>query len=102
MLERNKSYEMKEWFANKFAKENGFDIMDGWLVAIMKESEKAVYAMVHVCGKIKKCTWIPKSCLESYEVGNDGFCNHHETAFEEDYNKCVEIFKDHCFMYDLV
>ena len=38
MLERNKSYEMKEWFANKLAKENGFDIMDGWLVAIMKES----------------------------------------------------------------
>ena len=102
MLERNKSYEMKEWFANKFAKENGFDIMDGWLVAIMKESEKAVYAMVHICGASRKCTWIPKSCLESYEVGNDGFCNHHETVFEEDYNKCVEIFKDHCFMYDLV
>jgi hypothetical protein len=101
MLERNKSYEMKEWFAAKVGKENNFSLMDGWLVAIMKETEKAVYAMVHISGSHRKCMWVPKSCLEEYEIGNDGFCNHYETVIEPDYAKCCEIFQDHCFMYDL-
>lgn len=102
MLEKNKSYEMKEWFRNKFAQENGFSICGDYVFAIMKETEKAVYAMVQVLGAKRKCTWIPKSCLESYEIGDDGICNHHETHFEEDYNKCVEMFEDFCRTWDLV
>lgn len=100
-MKNKKSYTLKDWFAAKVGKENNFSLMDGWLVAIMKETEKAVYAMVHISGSHRKCMWVPKSCLEEYEIGNDGIVNHYETVIEQDYEKCCQIFQDHCFMYDL-
>ena len=95
MLEKGKSYTVKDWFGNKVANEVKHNIMACDLFAILKETEKAVYAMLYIgCGH-KKCMWVPKSVLVMNEVGygDNGFYNH-ETLFIEDYEKAVEEFKN--------
>ncbi len=101
MIERNKSYEIKDWFCSKLGRENNFDLMNGWVIAILKETEKAVYAMVHISGRFKKCFWIPKSCLEVTEIGYDDGLNHPETLISDDYNAVCEAFRNYCHYWDL-
>lgn len=94
MLDRNKSYAVKDWFANKVANEVKRNITMCDVFAILKETDKAVYAMLNLGCDFRKCMWVPKSVLEVSEVGLDAAeIMHHETIFEEDYDKCVELFK---------
>ena len=93
-LVKGKSYTVKNWFANKVANEAKKNISMCDVFAILKETEKAVYAMLNLGCDSRKCMWVPKSVLEVAEVGLDAAeIMHHETIFEEDYNKCVEEFQ---------
>ena len=91
---KNKSYTVKEWFANKVANEVGRNINMCDVFAIMKESDKAVYAMLNLGTDSRKCMWVPKSVLIENEVGEnaDGSVNY-ETLFIEDYDEAVKHFK---------
>ena len=85
MLEKGKSYEVKEWFANKIAQEMGRNI-----------ESCDVFALLNLGCDRRKTTWVPKSCLIQHEVGADeNGLMRYETVFEEDYEKCVELFKEH-------
>lgn len=96
MLNRNKSYEVKDWFGDKVAQEVKRNISMCDVFAIMKETEKAVYAMLNLGENFRKCMWVPKSVLIENEVGEQANGTYaHETIFEEDYDKCVKMFKEH-------
>lgn len=96
MLEHGKSYEVKEWFADKVANEARRNIEMCEVFAVMKETEKAVYAMLNLGCDFRKCMWVPKSVLIKNEVGEgENQIHHYETIFEEDYDKCVEMFVEH-------
>lgn len=62
-IAEGRTYEVKERFANKIANEVGRNITDCSLFAVIKETEKAVYAMLHIGGTSRKTTWIPKSVI---------------------------------------
>ena len=73
-----RTYTVKEWFADKIANEVGRNITACELFAVLKETDKAVYAMLHIGGTSRKTTWIPKSVLvdtsdEVYEDGDGRF-----------------------------
>ena len=68
--------------------------------AVMKESEKAVYAMLNLGCNFKKCMWIPKSVLIENEIGErDNGTFNHETLFIENYNDAVKAFESHWELY---
>lgn len=91
---QGKSYTVKEWFANKVANEVKRNISMCDVFAIMKETEKAVYAMLNLGCDFGKCMWIPKSVLIEREVGfQDDETYAHETLFVEDYDEAVVQFK---------
>lgn len=55
---------VKDWFANKVANELGKNITMCDVFAILKETEKAVYAMLNVGCYQRKTMWVPKNpCL---------------------------------------
>lgn len=66
---------LKEWFEIKKAEELGI-VKAGWslsIFCIIKETEKAVYAMLD-CGssangnyRIRRCSWIPKSAITNID-----------------------------------
>lgn len=93
-MTKGKSYSVKDWFANKVANEVQRNITMCDVFAIMKETEKAVYAMLNLGCDFRKCMWIPKSVLVENEVGEspNGSYNH-ETLFIEDYDTAVAEFK---------
>lgn len=62
---------MKDWFANKLANEIKHNICSADIFAILKETEKAVYAMISLSANRSKCVWIPKSCIEKSEGSID-------------------------------
>lgn len=99
-MKANKSYEVKEWMANKVANEVKKNISMCDVFAILKETEKAVYAMLNLGTNFRKCMWIPKSVLVEREIGlnADGSYNH-ETYIEADYDKAVEMFTAHWNQY---
>lgn len=91
-----RSYSVKDWFANKVANEIKRNIYMCDVFAILKETDKAVYAMLNLGTDLKKTMWIPKSVLIESEVGFDGNGKmHYETFFIEDYEKACEEFKNH-------
>lgn len=100
-MTEHKSYEVKEWMANKIAEELRQNIDMCTVFAVIKETEKAVYAMLNLGVNEKRCHWIPKSALEEYEVGEDEETGafHHETIFNEDYGECVQLFKEYWEQY---
>lgn len=83
MLNRNKSYEVKDWFGDKVAQEVKRNISMCDVFAIMKETEKAVYAMLNLGENFRKCMWVPKSVLIENEVGEQENGTYaHKTIFE--------------------
>lgn len=96
-----KSYEVKDWFANKIANEIRMDIEMCTVFAILKETEKAVYAMLNLGTNERRCMWIPKSVLVENEVGEDPETGayHHETIFNDDYGECAQLFKEFWSQY---
>ena len=96
MLNRNKSYEVKDWFADKVAQEVRKNISMCEVFAVLKETEKAVYAMLNLVSNLRLCKWVPKSVLVELEAGKQkNGTTKYETIFEEDYDKCVKMFKEH-------
>lgn len=83
---------VKDWFADKVAEElsRKIDMCD--VFAILKETEKAVYAMLNVGCYQRKTMWIPKSVLVEEDAPED---SNHKVIYTDDYDKAVELFKDH-------
>lgn len=79
------SYTVKDWFANKIAQEKGTNISICNVFAILKETEKAVKALVDLGSKGTTTTWIPKSALAE----EDGY----ETLRIEDWEEAYEEWK---------
>lgn len=99
-MKKGMAYEVKEWFANKVANEVKRNIVMCDVFAIMKETEKAVYAMLNLGTDFRKCMWIPKSALTELVPGEqDNKIYKYETIFEEDYDKCVKMFEEHWNMF---
>ena len=93
-----RTYEVKEWFANKIANEVGRNITDCSLFAVIKETEKAVYAMLHIGGTSRKCTWIPKSVLIDTTDEVDEYDGRFPLIINSNYDEVVkawtELWKD--------
>lgn len=90
-MKNGMSYTVKEWFANKVANEVGRNITACDIFAIIKETEKAVYAMLDLGVGCRKTMWIPKSVLVEREIGEGEFgAYNHETHFIENYDEAVE------------
>nr|DAG61214.1 MAG TPA: coagulation factor IX-binding protein [Caudoviricetes sp.] len=90
MKSLEKGYEVKEWFANKVANEIGRNIYSCNVFAILKETPKAVYAMLNLDVNFEKCMWIPKSVL--VECGE-------KTITDCTYEEAREEFKDYWSLY---
>ena len=88
----NKVITTKDRFANKIANELGKNITMCYVFAILKETEKAVYAMLNVGCYQHKTMWIPKSVLVEEDVPDD---SNHKVIYTDDYDRAVELFKDH-------
>lgn len=79
------SYTVKDWFANKVANEVKRNISMCDVFCIIKETEKAVYAMLNLGTNMSKTMWVPKSVLVEKEGGA-------ETLMVSDYNEAVSRF----------
>ena len=96
MTGTGKSYTVKDWFANKVANEVKMNISACDLFAILKESEKAVYAMLDLGHGKKKTMWIPKSVLVEREVSEEAFATAcYETMKADSYDEAAEAFAAH-------
>ena len=52
--------------------------------------------MLNLGTNFRLCKWVPKSVLVEFEAGKqENGTTKYETIFEEDYNKCVKMFKEH-------
>lgn len=83
---------VKDWFANKVANELGKNITMCYVFAILKETEKAVYAMLNVGCYQRKTMWIPKSVLVEEDPAEHG---DNRVIYTDDYDLAVSCFKDH-------
>ena len=86
-ISEDKSYTVKDWFANKVAEEIKSNIFMCDVFAVLKETEKAVYAMLNLGCLKKKTMWVPKSVLVEVENG-------HKVIIEPDYDKASRLFVD--------
>lgn len=96
MTTTGKSYEVKDWFANKIANEMQKNISMCNVFCILKETEKAVYAIINCGCDCRKTMWVPKSVLVENEIGEDAVTsiNHYETLKSDSYDEAVEAFKN--------
>ena len=79
------SYTVKEWFANKVANEVRRNISMCDVFCILRETEKAVYAVLCLGTNFSRTMWVPKSVLVEKESG--------ETLMISDYNEAMSRFK---------
>ena len=89
-----KSFSVKDWFANKVANEVKSNISMCEVFAILKETEKAVYAVLNLGYFFHKTMWIPKSALIENETHYD-----HETWQFDSYDEAIYAFKAMWEMY---
>jgi hypothetical protein len=95
------SYTVKDWFGNKVAQEVKMNISMCEVFGILKESEKAVYAVLNLGCNHRKTMWIPKSVLISNEIGQDAQGSmHYETMQFNSYEEAVEAFTEHWNMFN--
>ncbi len=90
MTQLAKTYTVKEWFANKIANEIQRNISMCEVFAVLKETDKAVYAMLNLGYKHKKTMWVPKSVLEERNASTESEgvfidCTYEEASREFDY-----------------
>ena len=89
-----KCYSVKEWFANKVANEVKSNIAFCDVFAILKETEKAVYAILKLGCNFHKTMWIPKSALVEEEVGeNDWGAMRYETWRADTYEEALKEYR---------
>ena len=93
-IAEGRTYEVKEWFANKIANEVGRNITDCSLFAVIKETEKAVYAMLHIGGSSRKCTWIPKSVLIDTTDEADDYDGRFPLIINDNYDEVVKAWTE--------
>lgn len=94
-MKENKSYSVKDWFANKVANEVKRNISMCDVFGVLKETEKAVYAVLNLGCDFHKTMWIPKSVLVENEIGMDEHqFMHRETRFFNSYDEAVKAFKE--------
>lgn len=93
-IAEGRTYEVKEWFANKIANEVGRNITDCSLFAVIKETEKAVYAMLHIGGTSRKCTWIPKSVLIDTTDEDDDYDGRFPLIINSNYDEVVKAWTE--------
>jgi predicted fused transcriptional regulator/phosphomethylpyrimidine kinase len=93
-IEEGRLYTVKEWMANKIANEVGKNIHMCELFAVLKETEKAVYAMVNCGYKTRKCAWIPKSAIIDITEEADGQegIEARPLIINDNYDEVVELF----------
>lgn len=82
MKKIDKAYTVKEWFGNKVAEECKRNITMCDVFAILKETPKAVYAMLNIGCNSKKTMWIPKSVLVEYNGETLTDCTYEEACDE--------------------
>lgn len=86
------SYTVKEWFANKVANEVKRNISMCDVFCILRETEKAVYAVMNLGTNFSRTMWVPKSVLVEKENG-------YETLRIENYeiamNEFYRMWKDY-------
>lgn len=101
MTGTGKSITVKDWFANKVAQEVGRNINMCDVFGIIKETEKAVYAVLNLGCRSRKAMWIPKSVLIENEVGEDAYgMMHYETKNFESYEDAMQELIYHWNMFD--
>lgn len=92
----NRTYTVKEWFADKVANEVGRNITACELFAVIKETEKAVYAMLHIGGTSRKCMWIPKSVLvDTTDEEYDDMDGRFPLIINDNYDEVVKAWTAH-------
>ena len=80
------SYTVKEWFANKVANEVKRNISMCDIFCILRETEKAVYAVMNLGTNFSRTMWVPKSVLVEKENGHETLrIENYETAMNEFY-----------------
>lgn len=90
------SLSVKDWFANKIANEIRQNITMCDVFCILKETEKAVYAMLNLGTDNRRTMWIPKSVLVPFPVGTDANGRmHYETLRIDNYDEAVKRFDAH-------
>ena len=95
------SFTVKDWFANKVAQEVKMNINMCDVFGILKESEKAVYAVLNLGCRKHKTMWIPKSVLIENAIGEDATGhNHYETKRFDSYDEAMQEFTYHWNMFD--
>jgi len=65
-----KLYTVKDWFANKIANEVKRNISMCDVFCILRETEKAIYAVMNLGTHFCKTMWIPKSVIVLTESEN--------------------------------
>lgn len=83
---------VKDWFAEKIAKDlsRKIDMCD--VFAILKETDKAVYAMLNIGVYLRKTMWIPKSVLIEEDPAEHG---DNRVIYTDDYDLAVLYFKNY-------
>ena len=101
MTGTGKSITVKNWFANKIAAEYGSNISMCDVFGILKESDKAVYAVMNLGCRKHKTQWVPKSVLIENQIGEDETGRYHyETKRFESYEEAMQEFTYHWDMFD--
>ena len=90
-----KQLHMKEWFANKVANEIRTNLHTTEIFAVIRETEKAVYAMLAIAPGFSKCVWVPKSCIEEVPGRND-FHTRTGLTYEEAACEAKIFWSDYC------
>ena len=99
-IEEGKSYTVTDYFADKVAEEVNRNIGMCEVFGILKESDKAVYALLNIGARSRKCMWVPKCFLISHEVGKDETGEmHYETKKFESYEEAVRAFQEFWDLY---
>lgn len=86
---------IKDWFGNKLANELRANLPNNEIFAVLKETEKAYYAMISLAPGRSKCVWVPKSATFTEETDE----SYKETIFEEDYDEALRQFRDMWSMF---
>lgn len=95
-IREGRLYTVKEWKANQIANEVGKNIHMCEVFAVLKETEKAVYAMLNLGFKSRKCSWIPKSALIDITEEADGQegIEARPLIINDNYDEVVELFTE--------
>ena len=85
-------YTVKDWFGNKVAQEVKMNISMCDVFAIIKETDKAVYAILNLGWNKSITKWVPKSVL----VDNGTYETRYISDWQEAYAELKSFWSDFC------